>query len=131
MSERLFESFKLYYPSFAKKTVEYRTFGPDILIAKLSDGDTIRFDDMEHTFQRIPYSSDNMTEENCRYEFSIRLRRIMVYKAISQAELAEKIGVSQVAISNYLTGKRTPNLYVLDKIAKALDCSLDEFTYRY
>lgn len=130
MKERLFESFKLYYPSIAKMTVDYHMDGPDVLIAKLSDGATIRFDDMEHTFQSIPYSSDDMTEENCRYEFAIRLRRLMVYEGISQAELADKIGVSQVSISNYLTGKRTPNLYVLDKIAKALNCSIDEFTYR-
>lgn len=130
MEERLFESFKLYYPSLAKMTVEYRMNGPDILIAKLSDGATIRFDDMEHTFQSIPYSSDDMTEENCRYEFSIRLRRLMVYKGINQAELAERIGTTQATLSRYLTGKRTPNLYILDKIAKALNCSIDEFTYR-
>ena len=40
-------------------------------------------------------------------------------------ELGERIGVAEVTISTYETGKREPSLDVLCKIADELDVSLD------
>jgi DNA-binding Xre family transcriptional regulator len=110
-------------------TVDYREDGLDILLVKLNDGGIIKYDDMDHSIRRLGYSSDEMSEDDCRYEFRERLARIMLHKRISQAELSDLTGLTQATISHYLTGRRTPSFYNADKIAKALGCSTDEFRY--
>jgi transcriptional regulator with XRE-family HTH domain len=45
---------------------------------------------------------------------------------MTQAELAEKIGVDQTAVSQWETGQTYPKASLLPKIAEALNCTLDE-----
>lgn len=45
---------------------------------------------------------------------------------ISQSVLAKKIGVTTAAISQYENGRREPNIEILKKMAKALECTVDE-----
>ena len=45
---------------------------------------------------------------------------------MSQQELANKIGVTSAAVCQYETGKRTPSVELLKKIAKVLDCSVED-----
>lgn len=40
--------------------------------------------------------------------------------------LAKETGISEAAISHYVNGKRSPYAYVLAKIAKFFDCTMDE-----
>lgn len=44
---------------------------------------------------------------------------------MSQAELAEKLGVSQQTISKYERGTREPDNETLAKLAEIFDCSID------
>ena len=70
-----------------------------------------------------------MSEQQCREEFSIRLKRLMYRQGVTQKELSEETGISEMTISNYMNGKRTPSFYNVDKISKALKCSIDIFRY--
>jgi transcriptional regulator with XRE-family HTH domain len=45
---------------------------------------------------------------------------------MTQAELAEKIGVDQTAVSQWETGQTYPKASLLPKIAEVLNCTLDE-----
>ena len=54
---------------------------------------------------------------------SIRLQEIMKKKSIKQAELARMTGISRGAISNYVLGRYEPKSDIINKFAKALDCS--------
>ena len=45
---------------------------------------------------------------------------------LSQAELAQRVGVTRESISRYEDGSRTPSLQVFQKLASALGCTLDE-----
>lgn len=47
-------------------------------------------------------------------------------KGLSQIDLAKKIGVKSNTICQYESGKRNPNIHILKKIAKALDCKIDD-----
>ena len=38
-------------------------------------------------------------------------------------DLSDVTGISRVTISNYATGKATPSMYNLSKIARALKCT--------
>lgn len=54
---------------------------------------------------------------------SIRLQEIMKEKNIKQAELARMTGISRGAISNYVLGRYEPKSDIINKFAKALNCS--------
>ena len=54
---------------------------------------------------------------------STRLQEIMTEKGIKQAELARMTGISRGAVSNYVLGRYEPKSDVINKFAKALNCS--------
>lgn len=61
-------------------------------------------------------------------DFSRRLALAMENSGIRQAELAEKIGVTQGAISFFLSGKMIPKYDKITGIAKALNISVEKLT---
>ena len=54
---------------------------------------------------------------------SERLQKIMSLKQIKQADLARMTGISRGAISNYVLGRYEPKSDIVNKLAKALNCS--------
>ena len=52
------------------------------------------------------------------------LREIRLVQGFSQLEIATKINCSKQAISQYETGRRTPSLETMQKLAKALEVDL-------
>lgn len=67
-----------------------------------------------------------MIDEDFELIFPFVLRRMMRRKQIRQNELSDLTGISEVSISRYVNGRRTPSVKELHKIALALDCSSDE-----
>lgn len=61
-----------------------------------------------------------MNEQEWREEFSRVIRKKLRDKEITQARLAEMADVSEVSLSRYINGTRTPNGYVVEKIVNAL-----------
>ena len=55
---------------------------------------------------------------------SIRVRRAVL--EISQGELAEKVGISQGFLSLLEQGKRSLDLDLLERIASALQCPINQ-----
>ena len=55
-----------------------------------------------------------------------RIKKILQEKDMQAKELAEKIGVSQAAMSNYLNDKRNIDNNYLSKISEILDVTTDE-----
>ena len=53
------------------------------------------------------------------------IRQVRTSAGVSQAELAERIGVYQKDICRWETGARTPSLEAFAKICKALNVSAD------
>lgn len=56
----------------------------------------------------------------------MRLKAVRESQGLSQKELADKVGLTDKAISAYEREKRMPNARVLKKIAKALNCKVDD-----
>jgi DNA-binding Xre family transcriptional regulator len=125
----LFDNFAMYFPSLAENTITYEELNSVELVAKLNNGRALLYDDIDHSFRMLPANSVDMTEDECRAEFGWRLRKIMYRNGITQEELSKRTGIAQARISNYLRGKNSPTFYVVDRIAKALGCSVDEFRY--
>ena len=58
-------------------------------------------------------------------KFSQNLKALRLEAHISQAELAEKMGVGQRTVSNWERGARQPDYDTLIKIAKYFEVSTD------
>lgn len=55
-----------------------------------------------------------------------QIKKFRTQLSLTQAELAARVGVSQVMITAYENGYRTPSVQVLSAIAEALSCTVDE-----
>lgn len=130
MLDRLISNFELRFPRVAQDVYKYdRTIYANELLATLRDGSKIIYNDYENTVRNLPADSSNMSEEQFKREFGYRVKRIMFEKGVTQYDLSEKTGIAQETLSRYICGKNVPSFYKIDKIAKALDCSVDEFRY--
>lgn len=58
-----------------------------------------------------------------------KILRIMKEKGMSQKQLAKASGITEAAISKYISGEREPRITFLKRIADALDVPADEFLY--
>lgn len=56
----------------------------------------------------------------------LQIKEIMSKRNVTSAWLSEKVGISKVAVSNIVTGKSSPSLDSLIKIADALNVSITE-----
>lgn len=54
------------------------------------------------------------------------LRQLRLMQALSQEEAAEAIGASRVSISLWESGKKTPRLFYIRKMADAYKCSIED-----
>ena len=125
----LFEELELYFPSVAEEAVSW--YEKDLMLhITLNNGRRMIYDHIGNTIRTLPQDSMNITEEECLREFAIRFRAIMGRKGFTQQMLSEKTGIPQSVISRYLNGRSMPGLYNIDKIAKVLNCSVDEFRYK-
>ena len=130
MLDRLISNFELRFPRVAQDVYKYdRTIYANELLVTLRDGSKIIYNDYENTVRNLPADSSNMSEEQFKREFGYRVKRIMFEKGVTQDDLSEKTGIAQETLSRYICGKNVPSFYKIDKIAKALDCSVDEFRY--
>lgn len=59
--------------------------------------------------------------------FGQNLKYYRLKNNMTQKELAEKVHVSPMAITNYEKGKRTPDMEVIKKLAKALQVRVSDF----
>lgn len=131
LSDAMFCEFKLYFPVTADKAVDYRETSKYELTIKLNNGDMVLYDDIDKSIRNLPRNTNSLTEPECRAEFARRLRKIMYMRGVSQKELSEITNISATMLSKYMNGSASPSFYVVDRIAKALNCSADTFRYTF
>ena len=117
MNEYTWKGFAMQYPDLAEQVEEIYEGKYFEYIMLLKDGRRISYYELENSVRSLP-DNDSLTEEEYKREFSIRLRRIMELKHITQIELSELTGISQACISYYVSGRKLPTFYIVDKIAQ-------------
>lgn len=126
----MLQLFKSFYPNLADKIKSCKkVLGDREIEVALTDGRAYIFDAYNETLRQLPSNSKYITKKECEIEFGYRLRKLMSIKGITQTELSHRADVRQGDLSAYMNGKRAPTFYVVDRIAKALDVSIDEFRY--
>lgn len=67
-----------------------------------------------------------MTEEKWRELFGFNLKNHLKDARMTQEELAEEMGVTQSAISDYVNGRKLPGVRSILNMAYALSCDTDD-----
>lgn len=113
--------------------IDWYYIGNSTLVLHTKHGDTYTYDDKNRKVVRVMKEEDKvlgiMTEEDWRKEFALVLRDKMRKKGMKGYMLADKTGLSRIAISKYVNATRTPSSYNLVLIADALGCLVSELTY--
>lgn len=63
--------------------------------------------------------------ENASTTLGTRISDLLDQQGLSQRELADKVGVTEVSMSRYIKGERTPKGPIIANIAKVLHTSSD------
>ena len=58
-------------------------------------------------------------------KFAMNLKKIMIEREMTAADIARKTGMTQAALSRYINDKRIPRLNSVIKIAKALNVPIE------
>lgn len=129
MAKHLYEKFLSHYRYMVYQIDRYEENDCGDLIIYLKSGEMVVYDPITDRCRTLPRDPLAMTAEECNAELGARLRKIMRRENCSQEELAFQTGLSKGTISCYVRGKMAPSFYYMDKIAKVLNCSLDDFRY--
>ena len=120
----VYEGFKMNNHYEESEIEDWWPIGANSIIVQMRDGTTLEYHHMLKTLRQVP--EYNGSEEEWRREFSRRLSFEMYERGFDQTYLAEKSGISQVSISNYIKRKTTPSAYAVDRMARALGCYMDD-----
>lgn len=128
-TEHVVEQYKLWYPTFYNRTVDYVTTGYHLLLAVLNDGSKVEFCSLDNSLRDVTRSYDpefnsNMSDEDYKKEFGSRLKTLLRDRSMKHENLADMIGVSRQSISMYINGKAMPNIRIVRCIARALECDV-------
>lgn len=98
------------------------------ILVVLEDGRTYSYDGISRLLRKVKIINNvsEFTDEEWRIGFSDLLARFIRKSGITQYELADRIGISTVMMSRYSTGKSAPTPLIMQKIARELDCSIDD-----
>ena len=64
--------------------------------------------------------------QHVRETLGENIRRARVLRKMTQAELAEKIGTSQMMVSRFEKGKDSPSVWRCYRIAKVFDTTIEQ-----
>ena len=68
----------------------------------------------------------NMTAGNSAKKLGENIKKIRLAKDMTQGDLCRKLEVDRAYMSNVESGKKNPTLSTIERIAKALDVSIEK-----
>lgn len=132
MNESLIRNYLPYVDPFATKDdlVRVEELNEFEILFEFKNGDKAVYDRMMNGHRGFYPKDHVLTDEEWKYSFKTRLYKIMKHRGMTQEELAEAVGTSQTMITRYINGHCVPSVVMLAKLARALNCSVDEFLYK-
>lgn len=122
--------FSKMFPSTYSKVVDWYPTGRTEIKMTLSDGSKIIYDRRDRTMRTIKtfesMSPISLTE--VQQHFGSVVVSKMYEKGWNRQDLADASGISYQMLNKYINGQVVPNMHVLLKLARTLECSLSELT---
>ena len=129
MTDKDRKIFEMRYHDLIENSIEQTENKYGEVFIRSKDGQAYLYNPKRGFIRKLPKDSNSMNDEELINEFSKRLKTRLKYAGMSQTELAEKVGVTRNMISRYVNGDSLPTFIILDRIARALNCSIDDFRY--
>ena len=124
------EYFMNQHPMIKEEEIEsYMYVSPYDIFIKFKDGRKYIYDQTRNYLRPILYKHYELTEEEFKKEFSIRLRSYMSRHYITQEDMAKRIGTGQTMLYRYCNGLVLPSIYKMQSIANVLGYPLESFFY--
>ena len=124
------EYFMNQHPMIKEEEIEsYMYVSPYDIFIKFKDGRKYIYDQTRNYLRPILYKHYELTEEEFKKEFSIRLRSYMSRHYITQEDMAKRIGTGQTMLYRYSNGLVLPSIYKMQLIANVLGYPLESFFY--
>lgn len=119
-------------PDKIANVVKYKFYNEQIITT--TAGDSVLYDCVTDTYYRLSDRPITYEERESLYrdEFSRRLDRLMTYRGITNAEMADELSVNVRTVIRYRQGKVLPNAYMIWIMSMILDCTvmyLTDFEY--
>ena len=124
--ERMLDQFRLYYPGFYDKTVDWWASGRNTVTVKLEDSSMFEFDPMDNSIRRIRIDEYGENETAIRSAFGANLQKMISISGMMKSEIAEKVGITNAMLSRYIRGNSMPSVDRAYMIASVLGCRLEE-----
>ena len=119
----------LYFPDLLGEVVHAREYVQFMLLLETNTKYDYFYNITNNVPIPIPKDDKNLDKDSFRRIFGVLLRRALECSGLTQEELSEKTGIPQPNISDYLYGKHFPSFYQIDKMAKAMNCSVEDLRY--
>lgn len=119
----------LYFPDLLGEVVHAREYVQFMLLLETNTKYDYFYNITNNVLIPIPKDDKNLDKDSFRRIFEVLLRRALECSGLTQEELSEKTGIPQPNISDYLYGKHFPSFYQIDKMAKAMNCSVEDLRY--
>lgn len=124
--EWMVKNLNMHYPWILDEAASVEVYDNFDLLITTRSGERYLYDDFDKTIQHLKEDRD---EVDWKLQFGIRLRKLMRRRGIIQSELSEMIGVSVTSLSSYMNGRSVPSIYVAEKMAEALGCSVNDLLH--
>lgn len=110
--------------------LDWHTPDPWSIVISFSNGKTYHYDQLTNLIrEQQPLDEDGYEEledETWFNLFRIKLERRMRVCGFNQERFADALGITQPMMSRYLDGKSYPNIIMLKKMAKVLNCHIND-----
>ena len=124
--EPVYSEFEYNYPTVAEQVIGWYPSGRNQITVTLDDWTKYIYEwTSKQLYKLHPDNELHVceTEDEWRTVFARNLTNKMRKFGVSQNGMCDRTGISQVTMSNYMTGRSIPSAYNLYKIACALRCT--------
>ena len=120
--DKMFDSFKHYYPTMYDKAVDWWPSGRTCITVKLKDGTLFEFESFDNTIRKVQPGSYTKDIETLRKDIGHNLKKVVQSRGMPQSDIAEKCGVTEAMLSRYIHGTSMPGIDKVYALAAALGC---------
>lgn len=123
--DHILDTYKLIMRCTDKDIVRWIPVQRKIVNVYMADGNVYQYDDRNETVRRIMAENEKELgdDKSIIEEFTMKLNNQIKYMYMSQKELAYQLDVSEVTVSRWTLGKSLPNVTMLARICKVLNCT--------
>ena len=130
MNDFTLERLEKSYPFLCREAKDIKELNSEEIVIKTIHNNFYIFNESENAILRVPLNEDP-DEYIFRRQFGRGVRRMMLNRGLTQSDLSDCMGLSQPQLSGYINGRNLPSAFVLEKLAKALKCNVDDFYFYY